>query len=141
MSLKKQIQRNIQRQNERYLSQYQGELIKGWSKLPNQQKSIIANMSRNGITPADLEQARADGANDAYKRTAPAVVAVCYAALGIVLKEKYGFDNEQVEEAIGAVDAKIAMTIDNEEIADELEEKCGLRIRSAEGVDRIETVG
>ena len=65
---------------------------------------------------------------------------MAYAAMGIMLHDEFGFSKDDVLKALKAVDDKIVLTIDTSEIEDELEEKCEIRIRSREGVGRIETV-
>ena len=140
MSLKRTIARNIARQDENYLKQYARNLSPNWKSLPAAQKSLIANMSRNGITPQDLENAREQGRRSAYEDTAPAVQAVAYSAMGCVLHDMLGISDEDVMKIIMAVDEKIYLAMDFDEISKELEEKCKLKIHSKEGVGRIEKV-
>ena len=130
---RKQIERNLNN----YLAQFDCELKPGWRNLPFSERSLIANMSRNGITPADLQRERREGQQEAYQKTAPAVQSVCYAVMAIVLHDDFGFNKEECKAVLTAVDDLMLNTIDNEKIADELARKVGIRILTTEGVGRI----
>lgn len=133
MSRAKQVERNL---ND-YLSQFERELQPNWRSLPFSQKSLIANMSRNGITPADLEKAKQDGIKEAYQRTAPAIQSVMYCAMCIVLHDLFKFDHDQCVLAVAELDRIMYDTLDNDDIKRECEEKTGVRIDVKEGVGRI----
>ena len=133
MSLAKKIGKSV----DAYLAQFESELQPNWRSLPFAQKSLLANMSRNGITPADLEKAKQDGMKEAYERTAPAVQSVLYCAMCIVLHDSFGFDHDQCCQAVTELDRMIYETIDNDEIKADCERKTGVRIDVKEGVGRI----
>ena len=133
MSLSKKIERNL----DEYLSQFEGQLQPNWRSLPFSQKNLIANMSRNGITPADLERAKQEGIKEAYQRTAPALQSVMYCAMCVVLHDSFGFDHDQCYQAVVELDKMMLDTIDNDEIKRDCEEKTGVRIDVKEGVGRI----
>ena len=133
MSLSKKIEKNL----DEYLSQFEGQLQPNWRSLPFSQKNLIANMSRNGITPADLERAKQEGIKEAYQRTAPALQSVMYCAMCVVLHDSFGFDHDQCYRAVVELDRMMLDTIDNDEIRKDCEEKTGVRIDVKEGVGRI----
>lgn len=133
------LQKQIEKKTDKFLEQYQSELEPNWRSLPFAQKSLIAQFARNGITVADLEKAKRDGRKEAYEETAPGVLAIAYACMGCVLHDM-GVSDEEVKTVIMAVDDKISLTIDKDEIEKELEDKCGLRIYTKEGVGRVEAV-
>lgn len=137
MSLSKKIERNV----DAYLAQFDHQLAPGWRNLPFERKNLIANMSRNGITPRDLDKARLEARNEAYQETAPAVMQVVYCAVGIVLREEYGFNTDQIYDALKTIDDKITVTLASDEIVDEMIEKCNIRVSTKEGVGRIEKMG
>lgn len=140
MSLKKQIARNIARRDNELLRRYPAEVDQKIWGMPQSQRSLIANLARNGITPADLENAMQEGRRSAYQDTAPAVHAAVYNAVMIVAHDDLGFDENQCMDFLNKVDHKIAMSLDNDELARECEEKCGIRIKTKEGVGRVETI-
>ena len=138
MSLKKQIQRNIARQEDKLLKPYAGRL---GPELSPQERGLLAKMVRNGITPMDLENAVREGRRSAYRDTAPAVHGALYNALCIVAHDEFGFDEDKCFALLLALDRKIADSLDNDELAQECEEKCGIRIHTKEGVGRVERIG
>lgn len=140
MSLKKQIARNVARQEDAYLKQHRKDLLVDYRTLPRDQRSMLVNMSRHGITPMDVEKARRDAREEAFRDTAPAIQSAVYAAMAIVLHDEFGFEKADVLKALHAVDHKMLETLDTEELYRELAEKCEIRILGREGVGRIETV-
>ena len=129
--------RKIEKSVDQYLSQFDGQLQPNWRNLPFSQKNLIANMSRNGITPADLERAKKEALQEAYQRTAPAIQSVLYCAMCVVLHDSFGFDHDQCYQAVMELDRKMLETIDNDEIREDCEKKTGVRIDVQEGVGRI----
>ena len=137
MSLQKQIKRNMARQNDKLLAQYGSQLVPDWRFKSEKDKSLLANMVRNGITVEDLQSERKRGRDEAFRETAPSVMKVCYSAISVVLVDDFGFTPEQCFEAIMKVDEKITMTIDPEELLKEMEEKAQIRFYADEGIERV----
>lgn len=137
MSLKKQIKRNIQRENDKLLGQYGNQLVPDWRLKSAHDKNLLAQMVRNGITAEDLQAERKRGRDEAFQQTAPAVMKVCYSAFAVTLVDDFGFTSQQVFDAIMAVDEKISMTIDHEELIREMEEKASVRFYADEGIERV----
>ena len=140
MSLKRQIARNVARQENKILRQYPGEVNPKIWGMPQEKRSLIANLSRNGITPADLENAMQEGRRSAYMDTAPTVHAAVYNAVVIVAHDDLGLGEDECLDFLNKIDQKIALSLDNDELAKECEEKCGIRIRTREGVGRVEKI-
>lgn len=140
MSLQKQIARNAKRQQDAYLKAHQAELVPGWQNWPDEHKSLVVNMSRHGITPQDIEKARKQGRDEAFKDTAPAVMKVAYAAFVLVLAEEYGYSHEDCYNALMKVDSRIALSIDSAEIVREMEDKVKIRFNERDGVARVEMI-
>ena len=140
MSLKKQIQRNIDKLNKEELKKYEPFLKPNWRSLPNEDLNVFANLARNGITVSDLNREVEKARKQAYQDTVTSVMQVMYACVALVLNEEYDFSAENCLEALGKIDHRMALTIDNEEVIKEMENRLGIRFNSADGVERVEIV-
>lgn len=140
MSLKKQVQRNQAKTDKDTLKQYEPFLKKGWQSRPMEDINLLAGFARNGITIADLTREVAKARKQAYEDTVTSVMKVMYAAVAVVLVDEFGFSKDDCLRAIGAIDNKMAITIDSDEIVEEMHEKAGLRINAKEGVERVEQI-
>ena len=130
MSLQKQIRRNVERQNDKLLGRY-------GAPYTSKEKDILARMVRNGITAEDLKEEFKRGRQSAYEQTAPAVMTACYSAVAITLAEDFGFTSEQILSVLAKADERITMSVDNDELAREAEEKARIRFFASEGIDRV----
>lgn len=136
MSLQKQIRRNIERQNQQLFDSYGSQTPVGWRDCSGRDKSLFADMARNGIKPADLEREYKRGRDEAYRDTAPAVTKVCYAAFAIVLAE-CGLTPDEIFYVVMNADQKVFTAIDHEEIIAEMEKKARIRFFAQEGIERV----
>ena len=140
MSLKKRVQRNIEKQNMETLSQYSSFLKPDWKTKPQEDINLFASLARNGITIADLNREVEKTRVQVYERTALATMKITYSAIAIVLKEKFGFSNDDCFNALYMVDQKIAFAIDNDEIINEMQEKTRIVFEAQNGVERIKQI-
>ena len=136
MSIQKQIRKNVMRQNDKLLNSYGGQTPLDLLRSSPKQKSLFADMARNGIKPMDLVNEYERGKREAYELTAPAVQKVCYACFAIVLAE-CGLKPEEIYHVVLEADRKTFMTIDHNEIIAEMEEKARIRFYEREGVERV----
>lgn len=125
MSQRRKIEKNIRRQNIEFMNN-------------NTYDNILGGMARNGITIHDLAREITKVRNETHEATATAVLQVAYASIAIVLKEEFGFSNDDCFKAIMAIDQKMVVAIEPEEITKEMEEKVRIRFNSHNGVERVE---
>lgn len=137
MSLKKQIQRNTERRNKETLKQYESFLKPNWQNKPAEDINLLAGFARNGITMADLMREVSKARTQAFEDTASSVMKVTYASVAVVLFDEFGFSKEDCFKVINAIDQKMAVIIDDEEIVNEMEEKTGIIFNYKEGVERV----
>ena len=138
MSLKKQIQRNIERKTKAEIKKYEPFLKPDWESRPMSDLNVFANLARNGITVeylnGEIERAR----KQAFEDTSVAIMKAVYASAVLTLHEEFGFSNDDCLKALVAIDNRMAFTIDSEEIVKEMEEKVGIRFNANNGVERIQ---
>lgn len=140
MSLKKQVKRNIQKQNEDLLKRYEPFLKPNWQSRPKEDINLLASMAKNGITYEDMQREIKRARMTAFEDTALAVLKVGYAVMAITLHEDFGMSKDECFNVLTAIDKRLAVTIDNEEVIEEMREKVGIRFNSDNGVERIEKV-
>ena len=132
-SMKKQIARN----NNKFLGQYESQLAPNWMGRPQSERDIVASMARNGITVDDLARERREGWNAAYQQTAPVVQKLCYSAFATVLVDEFGFSPDDCFKDVWLADQKVATIIDFEDALQEMQEKAHIQFQSDEGVERV----
>ena len=125
MSQSRKIAKNVLRQNINFMEK-------------NTYDGILGGMARNGITLQDMAREVSKVRKETYESTATAVQQVAYAAIAIVLAEEFGFSKEDCYKAINAVDRKMALAIDYEDIIKEMEDKAKVRFNFSNGVERVE---
>lgn len=103
------------------------EKAKGYSPVPT--------AIRNAVTQAVVNKRNRDEA--VLMATGPVLESV-YAAAIILLSDEYGFDHDQCLDFLQKIEDKTLYCIEHSDIIDEAFEKTGIRIRFAEGIDRIE---
>ena len=84
-----------------------------------------------------IEAGKREGYGRGWQDASFHTIKACYAALGIVLHESFGFGQERILKAMQAVDSKVALCIEHEELADEFFESTGMQIDFADSEDRI----
>ena len=140
MSLKKQIQRNIEKQNKKEIKQYEPFLKIGWDNMPNKDLNIFANLARNGITLDYLNSEIEKTRKETFSRTMTASLQISYASTVLTLFEEFGFSKDDCFKALSVIDHRISTLIDDEDILREMEEKVGIRFNSKDGVERVEMI-
>ena len=121
-------------EREKKREQRQEDIKRFWALTPEERaqrirdNEIFQRIQRNGITMEDMKMAEdkafADGAQAGMEST----MKMCYAAFCLVLKELHGFDTEQCQEILNAVDEKVVFTLTAEELIDEALDEVGLEI-------------
>ena len=97
----------------------------------------IAGLIQNGITPEDVRQEYERGRQDGFKQAVWPIIKTCYAAIGIALKEEFGFGMVRIHRALRAVDDKLIFSLGHQELIEELLEKSGIEINFDEPFDRV----
>ena len=134
----KQIRRNIAKNTNATLKQYSSQMKPGWQDMPQQDLNLFASLAKNGITVQDLDREIANARKQAYQDTVVAVQKMVYASFAIVLKDEFGFSNEDCYKALCKTDQSLLSMIDNDEPVKIMEERIGIRFNSENGVERIE---
>ena len=140
MGIKRQIARNIERQNQKELEKQSKYLRKGWNNMSMSDKNLLVNLARNGITVEDVKREISDTKKRTHENTAIAVMKVVYAAMALTLIDEFHFSKEDCFKAISAVDQRMAVLIDYEDVIAEMEQKAGIRFHSDNGVERVEMI-
>lgn len=91
-----------------------------------------------GISPADLEKAHADGFDEGYRLAGMTMIRAAYSAAALGLHEDFGFGQKRVVRALNAMDRHVATMITGDELRDEVADKLGFDINFNEGVNRVE---
>ena len=103
------------------------EKEKGYSSIPTAIRDAVMQAA---IRKRDRDEA-------VLMATGPILESV-YAAAIILLTDDYGFDHDQCVEFLQKIEDKTLYCIEHTDILGEAFEKTGIRIRFAEGIDRIE---
>ena len=140
MSIQKQIKKNIEKQTKATIRQYEPFLKPDWESVPMKDLNVFASLAKNGITVQDLNREIAKARKQAYEDTVTAVMKVVYASVALTLTDDYGFSKDECLDALGKIDHRMALTIDNEEIVREMEDRIGIRFNSENGVERVEII-
>ena len=98
----------------------------------------MVNLARNGITVNDVKKELEQTRRRTHENTATAVMKVMYAAVSLVLADEFQFSKDDCFKAISAIDQKMSILIDYEEVIKEMEERIGIRFHEKDGVERIE---
>lgn len=98
----------------------------------------VERLMTQGISPADLEQAHAEGFDEGYRLAGMAMIRAAYSAAALGLHEDFGFGRKRVVRALNAMDRHIATMITGDELRDEVADKLGFDINFNEGVNRVE---
>ena len=62
---------------------------------------------------------------------------MCYAAVALVMKEKYGFGAKRVRDVLTALDEKMIYALTSQELIDQVWDEIGLYLDFQEPMDRI----
>lgn len=98
----------------------------------------VERLMTQGISPADLEKAHADGFDEGYRMAGMSMIRAAYSAAALGLHEDFGFGRKRVVRALNAMDRHIAAMITGDELRDEVAERLGFEINFNEGVNRVE---
>lgn len=98
----------------------------------------VERLMTQGISPADLEQAHAEGFDEGYRLAGMTMIRAAYSAAALGLHEDFGFGRKRVVRALNAMDRHIAAMITDDELRDEVAERLGFEINFNEGVNRVE---
>ena len=104
---------------------------KPWITLSEDERKRL--LFRNGITADDLKMSYDEGA-EAGKKMA---VITCYAAVCMMLKEKYGADQDAIVEALRDVDDRIVFALGEEEAREQVYREIGIRLDFKAPMERI----
>ena len=140
MSFQRKLQRSINKNANDFLKQHENELPADWKMRPQQDRTLLAMMARNGITQEDMKREVMRVKQETYKITVEATMKVVYSAMCLVLFELYNFSKDDCLNVLRDVDNKVVMAVDDEEIVNDMEEKVGIRFNSHDGIERIEQV-
>lgn len=98
----------------------------------------VERLMTQGISPADLEKAHADGFDEGYRMAGMSMIRAAYSAAALGLHEDFGFGRKRVVRALNAMDRHVATMITGDELRDEVAERLGFEINFNEGVNRVE---
>lgn len=101
---------------------------------------VVDNLSRNGITPADLEKEYDRGFNDGFKRAADPIVKGCFAAVCLALSDLHGFGRKRCMDVLNAMDGHLTMTLTSADAIESVYRRMGLVIEFREPFDRVREV-
>lgn len=91
-------------------------------------KAAIARLSRNGITPKDLEQEYQRGYDAARKELTSFTMRMFYCACGLALHDLYGFGETRIIRTLDRVQEIMTEEICTADIADRLKRETGIEI-------------
>lgn len=106
-------------------------------KTQKQQMKQMAGLIRNGITPEDVRKEYERGEMAGFREATLNMTKSCYAAVILVLKDEFGFDDEQCYQALIALDRRMLYSIEHFEMADEVLEKTGLELQLDDPLERV----
>lgn len=86
---------------------------------------------------AGREDGRREGYDAGWQLAAVEIVKSCYAAIGIVLHEQYGFGQERILRAMKAMDHEVALCIEHRELCDKFYQACGMQLDFDDMMDRV----
>ena len=93
---------------------------------------------KNAVVHAVERQiANKDGYNRGLRVALLPMTQAIYAAAIMVLHDDYGWEKDQMIEFLEKIEDKTALALDNQEIIQEALDRTGIKIKLAEGVDRI----
>lgn len=98
----------------------------------------VERLMTQGISPADLEKAHAEGFDEGYRLAGMTMIRAAYSACALGLHEDFGFGRKRVVRALNAMDRHVATMITGDELRDEVAERLGFEINFNEGVNRVE---
>lgn len=98
----------------------------------------VERLMAQGISPADLEKAHAEGFDEGYRLAGMTMIRAAYSAAALGLHEDFGFGRKRVVRALNAMDRHVATMITGDELRDEVAERLGFDINFNEGVNRVE---
>lgn len=124
-------QRRAQKRKERQ----QRNPAPAYRPLTKQEK--IDALIKNGITVKDLEKNYNDGYKAGFADAAPSTFKTIYAAICLVLNEKYGFGRKRCHDVLNAVDKCVTESLTSMELIEEVWERIGLYIDFNDGIERI----
>ena len=87
-----------------------------------------AGLVKNGITPEYVKQECRKAYQDGFREAGMEIVTRCYAAVALVLQEKYEWTQEQILDALKAVHEKTEWALCTREIVDSAFERTGIEI-------------
>jgi len=100
--------------------------------------AAIAKLSKNGITPEDLEKEFEKGYTRGFREAAEPVIRSCFAAVCLALNDLHKFGSRRCADVLRAVDQHMERTLTSEEIIDEVWERMGLKLDFKDPFDRIQ---
>lgn len=100
--------------------------------------AAIAKLSRNGITPEDLEKEYEKGYSAGFRESGEGVLRGTFAAVCLSLKELHGFGPKRCADVLNAVDRHLTYSLTSADLIDEVWEKVGLKLEFHEPFDRIQ---
>lgn len=124
-------QRRAQKRRERQ-QRNPAPLYKG---MTHQEK--LDALVKNGITIKDLEKNFEEGYHAGFADAAPGTFKTIYAAICLVLNEKYGFGRKRCCDVLTAVDRCVTDHLTSAETIEEVWQRIGLMLDFNDGIDRI----
>ena len=88
----------------------------------------LARIQRNGITIDDLDRAGRQGYQDGAKTGAENTMRNIYAAVALVMHEKYGFGKKRCMDVLNAVDEKVMYALDSKEMIQQVFDDLGIKM-------------
>ena len=88
----------------------------------------LARIQRNGITVDDLARAGQEGYRDGAKNAAESTMRNIYAAVALVMHEKYGFGKKRCMDVLNAIDEKVMYALDGQEMTQQVFDDLGIRM-------------
>lgn len=104
-------------------------------KLTKEQR--MDALVKNGITPKDLEKNYADGYDAGFKDASGTAYKTIYAAICLVLNEKYGFGKKRCADVLRAVDERVLYSLTCVEAIEEVYKRMKLQLDFGDPLDRI----
>lgn len=100
--------------------------------------AAVEKLQRNGITVEELKENYVLGYNEGFKAAGEPIVKGCFAAICLVLNEKYGFGRKRCHDVLSAVDQHLLFTLTSDEAIAEVWDKIGLQLEFNEPFDRVQ---
>lgn len=128
--------REARRMGERELKrQEKQKAIQAWWNLKPEERqqrvkdeAMVQRICQNGITIDDLDRVGQESYNEGAKQGAENTMKCVYAAVALVMHEKYGFGKKRCLDVLNAIDEKVIYALTTKEMVQRVWDEIGLEI-------------